>query len=331
MQFEDKRLAPYTGQKPYIFLSYSHKNADGAAEIILNLKRAGFRVWYDEGVIPATEWDENIAKAIMNCGFFISLISKEYLQSSNCRDELNYARDCDKPQLLIYLEDVELPAGMAMRMGRLLAIHKYKFSNAEVFYKKVINADGIEVCRVPSHQGGAARTAGSGKTSAPAQKRKASAAKAEETRGAGPIVIALLLVILIALLVALAAIRVLPWRQPVDTPAVNIIPDGEWNGEADVTVDTTPTPEASEETETTPTPEPSEETDPTPTPEPSEETDPTPTPEPSEETDPTPTPEPSEETDPTPVVVITPTPEPTESSELPEETTDSTETETSTP
>ena len=33
MQFEDKRLAPYTGQKPYIFLSYSHKNADEAAEI----------------------------------------------------------------------------------------------------------------------------------------------------------------------------------------------------------------------------------------------------------------------------------------------------------
>ena len=44
MQFEDKRLAPYTGQKPYIFLSYSHRDADQAAEVILRLKQAGFRV-----------------------------------------------------------------------------------------------------------------------------------------------------------------------------------------------------------------------------------------------------------------------------------------------
>ena len=40
------------------------------------MKAAGFRVWYDEGVIPATQWDENIARAIENCGYMMALISE---------------------------------------------------------------------------------------------------------------------------------------------------------------------------------------------------------------------------------------------------------------
>ena len=97
MQFEDRSLAPYQGNEPYLFLSYSHRNADAAAEAIRYLKSAGFRVWYDEGVIPATEWDENIAQAIENCNYLIALISEAYLSSSNCLDELNYARDRNIP------------------------------------------------------------------------------------------------------------------------------------------------------------------------------------------------------------------------------------------
>ena len=146
MLFEDRSLAPYQGDEPYIFLSYSHRNADSAAEVIRYLKAAGFRVWYDEGVIPATQWDENIARAIENCGYMMALISEAYLASSNCLDELNYARDWNKPMLLIYLEDVSLPSGLAMRLGRLLAIHRYRYDNPASFYSKVVRSKGIGVC-----------------------------------------------------------------------------------------------------------------------------------------------------------------------------------------
>lgn len=147
MVYEDKRLAAYHGQEPYLFLSYSHRDADQAAEIILRFKQEGFRVWYDEGVIPATEWDENIARAIGNSSFFVSLISEAYLASSNCLDELNYARDLEKPQLLVYLEDVQLPDGLAMRLGRLLAIYKDRFDEPENFYSRIFRAKGIKICR----------------------------------------------------------------------------------------------------------------------------------------------------------------------------------------
>lgn len=68
-----------------------------------------YRIWYGEGIDPGTEWDENIAEHVENCGYFIALLSKAYMESSNCKDELNYARELEKPRLLVYLEDVQLP------------------------------------------------------------------------------------------------------------------------------------------------------------------------------------------------------------------------------
>ena len=61
MVFEDKSLAPYHGREPFIFISYSHRNSDQAAEIISTLNRAGFRVWYDEGLIPSLFSRKNIS------------------------------------------------------------------------------------------------------------------------------------------------------------------------------------------------------------------------------------------------------------------------------
>ena len=146
MVFDDKSLAPYHGGEPYLFLSYSHRNAQQAARIIRRLNQLHFRVWYDEGLIPGREWDESIARVIMGCSYFVALISSDYLASSNCRDELNYARDKDKPLLLIYLEDVALPAGMELRLGRIFAIHQSRYPDESAFYTRFFDAEAIERC-----------------------------------------------------------------------------------------------------------------------------------------------------------------------------------------
>lgn len=79
---------------------------DEAVSIIKLLQRDNYRVWYDEGIDPGSEWDENIVSHVEKCGYLIALLSEEYLQSSNCKDELNYARELEKPRLLVYLKDV---------------------------------------------------------------------------------------------------------------------------------------------------------------------------------------------------------------------------------
>lgn len=137
---------PYRGIEPYIFISYSHMDSKNVFDLINNLHLAGYRVWYDEGIDPGTEWDENIAVHVEKCGYFIALISENYLASSNCKDELNYARELEKPRLLIFLEDVQLPGGMRMRLSRLQAIHKYKYVSETAFMQKLFETKGLETC-----------------------------------------------------------------------------------------------------------------------------------------------------------------------------------------
>lgn len=145
MKFEG--LAAYQGKEPYCFFSYSHKDAEKAEVIIRSLENLGFRIWYDEGLTPAVEWDEDVARHIENCNYLVALISQNYLESDNCKDELKFARDNNKRRLLIYLENVELPSGMKMRMGRAQSLLLWQYKSIEEMISDASRADGIEVCR----------------------------------------------------------------------------------------------------------------------------------------------------------------------------------------
>lgn len=143
-------MKPYTGDKGYIFISYSHKDTDRVFPIIEDLSENGYRVWFDEGIDPGTEWDENIAAHMKECAGILAFVSENYLNSDNCKDELNYARDLGKGRIIIYLEEVELPAGMAMRLNRIQAIHKYKYKKQEEFYDELRKAPMLKECDVRS-------------------------------------------------------------------------------------------------------------------------------------------------------------------------------------
>ncbi len=142
-----ERIIPYKGDAPYVFISYAHRDKEIVMPIVLKMQEAGFRVWFDEGIDPGTEWDDVIAARIEGCGYFLAFISQNYLASENCKDELNYSRDIDKHRLLVYLEEVMLPGGMAMRMNRIQSVFKYKYKNESDFYEVLYSTDGIyEMC-----------------------------------------------------------------------------------------------------------------------------------------------------------------------------------------
>ena len=147
MVFDEKDLAPYHGDQPFIFLSYSHKNAEEAKKIIRKMNSEGFRVWYDEGLIAGTEWSAEIAYNIERCSYLVALISKDYIASQNCKNELLYALDKKIRCLPVYLEETELPKGIALNLVSIRAVHKGNHPNSESFYKDMFIADGIEICR----------------------------------------------------------------------------------------------------------------------------------------------------------------------------------------
>lgn len=143
----NSNIEAYTGDKSFVFVSYAHADKKDVLPIISHMIHSGYRVWYDDGIDPGTEWDDNIARHVQECSFFIAFISRNYIDSDNCRDELNFARDLKKERLLIYLEDVELPIGMAMRLNRLQAIYWYTYQEKKYFYEKLYGTSSLEFCK----------------------------------------------------------------------------------------------------------------------------------------------------------------------------------------
>lgn len=140
-------MGSYNGDKPYIFISYSHKDTAVVMKIVDQMINDGYRVWYDDGIKPGAEWDDYIATKINDCGYFIAFLSENYLESENCKDELNYSRDHVANILLVYLSPVNLPAGMEMRLGRNQAIHAYNYEKKTDFFNKFYLSRGISEFR----------------------------------------------------------------------------------------------------------------------------------------------------------------------------------------
>ena len=76
----------------------------------------------------------------------IAVLSRNYLESDNCRDELNFARDLGKKTILVYIEKTELPAGMRLRFNRLFALHQYELKHDD-FYRKLNSVKEIHAVR----------------------------------------------------------------------------------------------------------------------------------------------------------------------------------------
>ena len=145
---QDVTVKPYDGKDPFIFISYSHQDTARVLPIIRRMQQDGYNVWYDEGIDPGTEWDNFIASRIEHCSHFIAMISKNFLDSDNCLDELALSRDLKIKRLLIYLEDITLPTALRMRHGRIQAVHHYSYhNNPEGFYNKLYQTREIEDCK----------------------------------------------------------------------------------------------------------------------------------------------------------------------------------------
>lgn len=148
----------YSGEEPYLFVSYSHQDAHLVYPEIIQLRDGGYNIWYDEGVAASNEWPEEIAKAVLGCSVFICFISPRATDSINCRNEINLALNEKKPFLAIHLEETELPPGLRLRMGDLQAILKSKIP-AQRYLSKVITTLDQLLGRKPKANLGASEKA----------------------------------------------------------------------------------------------------------------------------------------------------------------------------
>ena len=137
---------PYEGCEKYIFVSYSHKDSDLIIPIINHMTEVGYRVWYDDGIRPGTEWPEVIAQHLNDCAYFIAFLSNSYMDSFNCKREIDFAVRKRKPFMTVFLEETNLSLGVEMQISTVQSVDYYKTSPdrfMEEFIKlEVLNRSG---------------------------------------------------------------------------------------------------------------------------------------------------------------------------------------------
>ena len=144
---------PYEGNEKYIFVSYCHKDKDKVFPIIEQLVKDGYRIWYDEGIDPGSEWPEIIAQHLNDCSSFFAFVTNNSLNSHNCRRELNFALLKQKHFISIMLEPVNMSYGTQMQLSATQSIFKYKIDNEDEFYNKIYNTSLLDVCKGDKNPG----------------------------------------------------------------------------------------------------------------------------------------------------------------------------------
>lgn len=133
----------YEGNKPYIFISYAHKDTEKVLPAIDALERAGYPVWYDAGIAVGSEWPDYIARHLLNASLVIAFISASSIASQNCRQEVVYALDKHKNMITVRLDDAQLPPGMEMQLNLCQGLLAYRHATEEGYIAELVNAPFI--------------------------------------------------------------------------------------------------------------------------------------------------------------------------------------------
>ena len=137
----------YSGDEPFIFVSYAHADSHIVYPIIKELYDSGILLWYDEGIEVGEEWPQKIADRILNCSKFMVFVSPAASKSNHVRQEINYANSKHKPILPIHLGPTKLSPGMEMTLSVYQSIFLFAYkNNRSEFYsqiKDVLTADSF--------------------------------------------------------------------------------------------------------------------------------------------------------------------------------------------
>ena len=138
---------PYEGKDKYIFVSYCHRDRAHVFPIVEQLVRDGYRVWYDEGIDPGSEWPEIIAKHLNGSAICLAFITDNALHSHNCRREINFALLKKKYFISVILEQVQMSLGMEMQLSSSQSIFKYTLPGDGEFFAKLYETAALAQCK----------------------------------------------------------------------------------------------------------------------------------------------------------------------------------------
>jgi hypothetical protein len=94
---------------PRVFLSYSRDDSKFTLKLAGDLKAAGVVIWLDQLIRPSVLWDVEVQEALTNSDFFVLILSKSSVKSTNVMDELSFALDEKKAVIPVRHRDCDIP------------------------------------------------------------------------------------------------------------------------------------------------------------------------------------------------------------------------------
>jgi len=132
-------LKAYTGEEPFIFVSYSHVDSKRIYKEIKWLYAEGYNIWYDEGIPIATQWATILPEKIKQSHLFMIYLSPNSIKSRNVYRELEFAISRNKEIFPVYLDKIDLPLNFEFNVRSIQGIMKYELEEPR-YRSKILEA-----------------------------------------------------------------------------------------------------------------------------------------------------------------------------------------------
>ena len=123
---EKGTYTPYDGNKPYIFVSYSHTEREKVENIIGLMFRNGVRVWYDADIHAGENWNNKIIRKIKGSKMFLCFLANGVEQRKVILDEIRLAikmNKADKTYKIVFVFLEKMPVSISLGVFSTLIIY----------------------------------------------------------------------------------------------------------------------------------------------------------------------------------------------------------------
>ena len=110
--------------RPYVFISYSHKDEREMKQLKDLFDSYGISYWYDKGLHSGDDWNSVIAKYLEGAAACVVLLSHDSAESEYVKNELSFAISRNIPIHILMLEEFEIPSDVDMMTCRIQRIKK---------------------------------------------------------------------------------------------------------------------------------------------------------------------------------------------------------------
>ena len=129
------KFEAYTGDEPYLFVSYSHRDTAKVYPILDALHDRKYRIWYDEACENGNDFRDELRQRITRAEAVLLFVSKSSMSSKFCGMEIIVARENGKRLYPIFLDDEPIPAAFEILLANT---HHTSPENMDKFMKTMI-------------------------------------------------------------------------------------------------------------------------------------------------------------------------------------------------